>query len=182
MEFLKKALLILPVLTACFTHAQDIRVIDNKGTLNTIAKIKHAEFIPTEFLLVNDDTNYGVRNFFGTEIMNEGAVTKTSDSRITIDEQGYYQISFSSFLVSTVGSRGNPEVRLFINGIEGRVGALSAYIRRSSGHDESSWNFTFMGKLNQGDMVELQTRRLAGVASVFVSPTRTSFTITKLGM
>lgn len=144
-------------------------------------KIEHAEYRINN-MDINGSAAATVRDFFPVEFSNDGsAISKTSNSRLTINEEGYYQLNFNCSIVSSV-ARSNPEAILFINGSATRVRSSSGYIRSISGHNESSLHFSYMQKFNTGDYIEISTRRLARTGTVTAQSDGTVFTITKVGM
>lgn len=145
--------------------------------------LKHAEFVPTTDFDVNTITQTP-KNFFSSSISNDGAVTKTSDALITIDQSGLYQINFNCLITHSNGNtRRSPQATIFINGTAARVTAATGYIRQhNTGNDFSSWNISYIIRLADTDTIEIRTIRDINGGIVSIVSSSTSFTITKIGI
>ncbi len=142
--------------------------------------IKLAEFVPTTSFNCNT-SSLTAGNFFGSELSNDGAVTRTSSSTITINETGLYDVTFNC-VFSSFGNRAAPMATLYVNGSTTRIRAATGYIRNGSGHNRSSWNFQYKRRFNSGDTIRIFTQREAGGASTNIDVSFTSFIITRLGL
>ncbi len=145
--------------------------------------LMHAEFVPTFDFNVNTITQTS-KNFFTSSISNDGAVTKTSDELITINQSGIYQINFNCLLTHSNGNtRRSPLATIFINGIATRITAATGYIRQhTTGNDFSSWNISYSTRLAASDTIEIRTIRGVNGGIVSIVSSSTSFTITKIGL
>ncbi|MCT4665498.1 MAG: hypothetical protein N4A45_09725 [Flavobacteriales bacterium] len=156
------------------------------GIDNNSGDIKHAEYSFTGTINVNTST-LTFKNFFATEISNDGAVSRPSSNEIEIEETGLYIISFNSALIlgnniNYVGSK----FILYKNGsvlTNASMEAQNAWVRgRGNSNDETSIHFTTTLKLNDNDKLRIATIRENTVesGSLNAQGNRTSLTITKL--
>lgn len=108
---------------------------------------------------VNSSTAYSAQNIFPTTAnleINVGSFT-SSTSGIVVPSTGVYIVAGNMVYNSTV-VRANPEWRFSINGTGQSESSLSAYIRSTSGHNESSSSLTTLYNLTAGDEIGLQFR------------------------
>jgi hypothetical protein len=113
---------------------------------------------------VNSSTSYTQRNVFGTTSINVGSFTVAS-AGITVPATGVYLVMGNMVYNGTV-VRANPEFRFSIDGTGQPESALSAYIRSSSGHNESSSSLSTMYSLTSGQQVRLEFRAAAATGTV----------------
>ena len=140
---------------------------------------KHAEYqFPST---ISISVANGFRDFFTTEVSNEGAVTKTNNSTITVNETGLYHISFNcrldgnGFLIPAVAE-------LYINGVFTKVYADNGLVYYGS-NSISSWNFDYVSRIDAGQTVRIATSKPSGgyAGTLLAQPNYATFTITKIG-
>ncbi|MCV6629454.1 MAG: hypothetical protein OIF50_06310 [Flavobacteriaceae bacterium] len=169
------------VLNILYTNAEGVVLSAPVAVVSVAATaIKTAEFAPSSSFNVNT-LGSSAKNFFGTEISNDGAVSNTNASTITINEAGIYNIDFNCYF-SSFGNRSAPMATLVVNGSNTRVRAATGYIRNGSGHNRSSWNFHYTRRFDVGDSIRIFTEREAGSNTTNIDTNFTTFVITKLGL
>ena len=102
----------------------------------------------------------------------------TDNSKITLDKDGYYR-GFLSVSFYSNSSRTSPRVRIKINDTTYLTEeARNTYIRDSSGHNESSANFTFTFLAEETDYIQVTSIRGANSGTVNIAGA--SLTLEKL--
>jgi hypothetical protein len=137
---------------------------------------KHAEYRFISTIEVNSGTAF--RDFFENETSNEGAVTQTNHSTITVNEDGLYLITFNCRLDGGILT---PVVaELYINGNYTQVYADNGFNYYSN--PSSSWNFDYTARITAGQTVRISTYQPPGTyaRTVFAQPAHATFTITKI--
>ncbi|PCE63437.1 hypothetical protein [Sediminicola luteus] len=141
--------------------------------------IKHAEYGFGSALELNT-ASLTAKDFFSTEISNDGMVTRTNNSTLRIDEAGIYQITFNSS-INTINPRTNVWVQLFVNNAASRVVSANNYKRNLDGHQTASANFSVVLRLSQNDTLQIRTQREANSGNSQAQPATSLFTLTKMG-
>ncbi len=90
--------------------------------------------------------------------------------RITVQENGVYEIRSDIDFESSNQSRANPNIFIQKNGSTVGVGGASGYMRDAEGHDNASIHASFIGSLSVDDTIKVTTSR--GADNGTVSPVR----------
>lgn len=100
----------------------------------------------------------------GTEEWNDNAtlfVVNTATNSIIINETGRYKVIVNaSFDVANNGpQRANPEIYIALDNVREGTVSSTGYMRRASGHNESSVNFTEVIEITAGQVLTLKILR-----------------------
>ena len=110
-----------------------------------------------------------------TEIFENGGFTNTATD-VTVPKTGIYQVLFNGYLES-LNTRTNVRFRYRINGTDSNEDlSLNNYIRRDSGHNESSVNFTAYLNLSAGDTVAVSAQAVGASGTVTMLKDHSSLT------
>lgn len=127
----------------------------------------------TSSTTINNNTAFTQFNLFpsttGGLDINVGSFT-CSTSGIVVPSTGVYLIAANMVYTSSV-ARANPEYRFSINGTGQLETSRSAYIRASSGHNESSSSLTTAYSLSAGDEIRIEFRQQAAAGTVTLENT-----------
>lgn len=122
--------------------------------------------------------NYGAFNT--SRIIDDfGSDLTVSTSSITFNVTGKFRCDFNFFLEGS-GSRTNVLFRWSINNVIQRGRSAHNYIRRSSGHDESSAFLSEVLELSEGDVLRISCVQIAGSGTVETPSGESIFTIESL--
>lgn len=126
----------------------------------------------------NTDTTTNINNnsainlpVLGTIQWNDNTTlydVNTSTHEITINETGRYRVIVNaSFDVASNGpQRANPEFYIAINNSQVGSVASTGYMRRNSGHNESSANFSEIIQVTAGDVLSIKVQRAGNNGTV----------------
>ena len=97
---------------------------------------------------------------------------------MTVPYAGIYMVMFNGYLEGTSGDiRTNVRFRFKVNGTDETADfSLNNYIRRDSGHNESSVNLTAYLSLSAGDTVAVASQQIAGGGTVVLVKNLSSLT------
>ena len=110
-----------------------------------------------------------------TEIFENGGFTNTATD-VTVPFAGIYQVIFNGYLESS-DIRTNVRFRYRINGTDSNEDlSLNNYIRRDSGHNESSVNFIAYLNLSAGDTVAVSAQAVGASGTVTMLKDHSSLT------
>ena len=111
-----------------------------------------------------------------TEIFENGGFTNTATD-VTVPYAGIYQVIFNGYLESPSTARTNVRFRYRINGTDSNEDlSLNNYIRRDSGHNESSVNFIAYLNLSAGDTVAVSSQAVGASGTVTMLKDHSSLT------
>jgi hypothetical protein len=114
---------------------------------------------------------------FGTQNWNDNTslyAVNSSNNTVTIGETGRYRIMANASIVCTASSRRAPEMYVTINGTQASAYASTGYMRRNSGHNESSLHINEVLQLSAGDVISISIVRAANSGTVTLRSTNTS--------
>ena len=110
-----------------------------------------------------------------TEIFENGGFTNTATD-VTVPKTGIYQVILNGYLESA-NIRTNVRFRYRINGTDSNEDlSLNNYIRRDSGHNESSVNFVAYLNLSAGDTVAVSAQAVGAAGDVTMLKDHSSLT------
>ena len=110
-----------------------------------------------------------------TEIFENGGFTNTATD-VTVPKTGIYMVMFNGYLNGS-NIRTNVRFRFRVNGSDQNTDlSLNNYIRRDSGHDESSAHLTAYLNLSAGDTVAVSSQQIAASGTVTLTKNLSSFT------
>jgi hypothetical protein len=152
-------------------NAQEVRVIDNKGTIDTILKQTIAELFDTGGGLTITDADAIIQfntqgiidsNDYSTTLDDEGKYTS-----ITIKKNGTYKVTYRVTAQITSGeSRSGTEYRLLKTDEDGDIsvvpGSYSAAYHRTSGFSKDTASASRILVLAALDVLKVQGKRYAG--------------------
>ena len=112
-----------------------------------------------------------------TTIFENGGFTNDATD-VTVPYDGIYMVLFNGYLEGTPGDiRTNVRFRFQVNGTDQTADlSLNNYIRRDSGHNESSVNFTAYLNLSAGDTVAVSAQQMAAAGTVELVKDHSSLT------
>jgi len=141
-------------------NAQEVRIIDNKGTINTILKQTIAELFDTGGGLTITDADAIIQfNTQGIIDVNDYDVNTTS---ITIKKAGTYKVTYRVTAQITSGtSRSGTEYILLKNDVV-VPGSYSAAYHRISGFSKDTASASRILDLVANDVLKVRGKRYAG--------------------
>jgi hypothetical protein len=104
--------------------------------------------------------------------------TSTNTTRVSVDSDGYYRVTFNAGLVTNV-TRPAPEFLIRKNGSTVLSDDLArhTYVRNAGNHSESSANFSTIVNLSAGDYIEVGGRFASGNSGEVTLDGNTSLTV-----
>ena len=101
---------------------------------------------------------------FGTLEWNDNTTlysVNTGTNSVTIAETGRYRVIVNASVACNASSRRSPEMFITVNGTQVGTTASTGYMRRTSGHNESSLHINEVIQVTAGDVLDVSIIRAA---------------------
>lgn len=107
--------------------------------------------------------------------------TTVNASRVTVNEGGLFELSYSISWDTTANARRTPNCRFFLNGVQPAVPLGSTYAYSRNNTDDFGTNTsTFLYSLSTSDYVEIQCQNTGTTGNVTTLANQSSFRIKKV--